>query len=155
MKHPQSLAEKLYNAFPSKKLEAIKECCCCITTFMWCLGYDPEDLEALITVSNLMNKNIIDKECTVYWDKVSRHFTGRGCWVEKPQIKSISKIKERTPVYYERSYIDENGEVKKKGHWVGVEKGKIRFNSLEKSLCVEQGKPVEMRVLHFSGEENK
>ena len=155
MKHPQTLAEKLYKSFPCSKLKTIQDNSCCILTFMWCLGYEPDDLEALITVSSLLDKGKIDVDCTVYWDKVSRYLTGRSCWVEKPQIKSISKIKERTPVYFERTYIDENGQTKTKGHWVGVEKGKIRFNALEKSLCVEKGKPVEARILHLSGEEKK
>ena len=151
MKNPQSLAEKLYVAFPSAKLKTVKDNSCCVLTFMWCMGYDPDDVEAIITVSKMLDKGVIDVDCCVYWSKVSKYLTGRDCWVEKPKIKSIAKIKERTPVYYQRTFVDENGVTKTKGHWVGVEKGKIRFNALEHSLCVEQGKPVEARILHFEG----
>ena len=62
-------------------------------------------------------------------------------------ITSIKDIKKRTPVKYER--IDENG--KKHAHWVGVENGKIGFNSLKTSLCVNKGKPVTARILTISG----
>lgn len=152
MNHPQTLAERLYVQYPSTKLKSVKENCCCIVTFMWCMGIDPDDAEALIIVGSLIDKGIIDPDCTVNWDKVSRHLTDRSCNIEKVDIKSISKIKERTPVYYERTYQDSSGAIKKKGHWVGVQNGKIRFNALENSLCVKEGKPVKARILHFSGD---
>lgn len=153
MKHPQTLAERIYQQFPSAKMKTIKDNSCCALTFMWCMGYDKEDIEALLTVGKMLDKGVIDVDCCVYWDKVSRFLIGRGCNIEKVNIKSIAKIKERTPVYYERTYTDEGGAVRKKGHWVGVEKGKIRFNALETSLCVKEGKPVMARILHF--EESK
>lgn len=143
MKHPQTVAEQLYVQFPSAKLKSVKDYSCCVLTFMWCMGYDPEDTEALIVVGQMLDKGIIDPDCTVYWDKVSRFISGRGCSIEKVNINSISKIKERTPVKY--SY---NG----KSHWVGVEKGKIKFNALETSVCVNKGKPTEARILHFENE---
>ena len=104
----------------------------------------------IITVGRMIDAKVLDTDCTVYWDKVSRYLTGRGCSKENKPITSIKNIKERTPVYFERTYEDKTGK-HKKGHWVGVEKGKIKFNSVEHSLCVEQGKPTEARILTFKG----
>ena len=149
MKHPQTLAEKIYQQFPSAKLKTVKDNSCCVLTFMWCMGYEPDDIDAILTVGRMLDKGVIDVDCCVYWNKVSLFLTGRGCDIEKVNIKSIDKIKERTPVYYERTYTDEGGAVRKKGHWVGVENGSIGFNSLEESLTVAYGKPVTMRVIKF------
>ena len=151
MKHPQTLAEELYKQFPTPKLREIKDNSCCVLTFMWVLGIEPEDAEAVIIVGRMIDAKVLDPDCTVYWDKVSRYLTGRGCQKQNADITSIKNIKERTPVYYERTYIDENGQKKTKGHWVGVEKGKIRFNSVVDSLCVAQGKPTQARILTFTG----
>ena len=146
MKNPQTLAEKLYVQFPTPKLKSIKENACCAFTFMWCMGYEPDDAEAIITVGKMIDKGILDQDCTVYWDKMSRFISGRGCSKENVDITTIKGIKERTPVRY--VYTDKNG--KKHGHWVGVENGKIKFNSLESSESVKQGKPTEMRVLKIA-----
>ena len=35
----------------------------------------------------------------------------------------------------------------KVGHWVGVEEGKVVFNSLTYSRCLEEGKPTECRII--------
>ena len=153
MKNPQTLAEKLYVQFPTAKLKSIKDYSCCALTMMWCCGYEPDDIEALLTVGRMLDKGVLDPDCTVYWDKMSRYLTGRGCNIEKVNIKTISKIKERTPVYFERTYLDSGGSTRKIGHWIGVEKGKIKFNALEDSLCVKEGKPTMARILHFTGDE--
>lgn len=143
MKHPQSLAEKLYVQFPSLKMKSIKDYSCCALTLMWCAGIDCDDVEAIITVSKMMDKGAIGQDCSVFWNTASEFLTGRSLKVDFVDIKSISKIKERTPVRYD---------YKGKSHWVGVENGKVKFNALEKSNCVDNGKPATMRVLHFSGD---
>ena len=148
MKNPQTLAEKIYVTFPSAKMKSIKDYACCAFTFMWCMGYEPDDIEAIITVGRMLDKGIIDCDCCVYWNKVSLFLTGRGCDIEKKNISTLKGIKERTPVRYE--YTDKNG--KKHSHWIGAENGRIKFNSLEVSQCVLQGHPVEMRKLIFSSE---
>ena len=142
MKNPQTLAEKLYQQFPTVKLKSIMQNACCAFTFLWCMGIDPDDAESIIMIGKCIDAGAIDGDCTVYWDKMSQHCTGRSCAIDKVEIKSISKIKDRTPVRYD--YMG-------KSHWVGVEKGKIAFNSLKSSNCVSKGKPTQARILHFSG----
>ena len=143
MKHPQALAEKLYQQFPTIKLKMIKDCACCAFTFMWCLGVETDDADAIITVGRMIDKCVLDPDCTVYWSKVSEYLTGRKCSVEFVDIKDkkqLKKIKNRTPVKFEY-----NG----KAHWIGIEKGKVAFNSLESSLCVDKGKPTTARIITF------
>lgn len=143
MNHPQSLAEELYKHFPTPKLKSIKEYACCAFTLLWWLGIDCSDTDAIITVSDLMDHHALDADCTVYWGECIRQLTGRTMEsLEKVPITSIKKIKERTIVRFTRG---------KSGHWVGVENGKVVFNSLEKSLCVSEGKPTEMRVIKIKG----
>lgn len=150
MKHPQTLAEKLYQQFPTAKLKSISKYACCAFTFMWCMGIEPDDAEAIITVGYMIDKGVIDTDCCVYWGAMSKYLSGRECSIEKIKINSISKIKERTPVKFERTYFDKNGNKQKSEHWIGVENGKVCFNSITDSICVKEGKPVEMRKLTFS-----
>lgn len=140
MKHPQTLAERLYKEFPNPRLRSIKDNACCIFTLIWCLGLDPEDADAIITVGKLIDKGIIDEDCTVYWQRTIEHLTGRQATVDFVDITDIKKIKNRTPVRYV---------YKGRGHWVGVENGKNAFNSLDYSNCVANGQPQTMRVLKF------
>lgn len=145
MKHPQTLAEQIYQQFPTLKLKSIKDYACCAFTLMWTLHIEPDDAQAILTVGRMMDKGAIDVDCTVYWDKAARFLTGKGVGVQFVDItdpKEIKKIKDRTPVKF--SY---NG----KSHWVGVENGRVKFNALEKSLCVEKGKPVTMRIIKTDG----
>lgn len=145
MKTPQTLAEKLYQQFPTLKLKSIKEYACCAFTLMWCIGYEPDDAEAILTVGYMIDKKVIDIDCTVYWAKAAEYLTGRKLAVEFKDItdpKELKQFKDRTPVKF--SY---NG----KSHWVGVENGKVKFNALEHSVCVSKGKPVTARILKLSG----
>ena len=142
MKNPQTLAEELYKQFPTLKLKSIMQYACCAFTFLWCMGIEDDDAQAIITVGKMIDADVIDADCTVYWDKMAKFISGRNCAVDKVEITSIAKIKDRTPVRYDYSG---------KSHWVGVEKGKIVFNSLKSSNCVAKGKPTQARILHFSG----
>lgn len=146
MKNPQTLAEKLYQQFPTLKLKVIKDYACCAFTLLWALGLDDiGDAEAILLVGYMIDAKALDVDCTVYWAKAAEYLTGQKLTVEFKDIKDakeIKQIKERTPVKY--AY---NG----KAHWVGIENGKVKFNALEKSLCVEKGKPVTARILHING----
>lgn len=143
MEHPQTLAEELYLHFPTPKLKSIKEYACCAFTLMWYLGIDPTDIRAIMTVSDLINKHALDTDCTVYWAECIKTLTGRTMIsLEKKPIKSIKNIKDKTIVKFSRGKI---------GHWVGVEDGKVVFNSLNYSRCVEEGAPTECRIIKISG----
>lgn len=141
MKNPQSTCEKLSN-IGEKQLKAIAEYGCCAFTLLWCLGFEIDDIKAIETLSKLMTAKAIDEDCLVYWDKCVFYMTGKHCEVENKKISTIKDIQARTPVLYEY-----NG----RGHWVGVENGKIAFNSLNKSVCVEKGVPTQARILKIAG----
>lgn len=144
MKHPQSLAAELYSHFPAKNLKSIKEYGCCAFVLMWCLGIEPDDdAEAVMTVDSLIQAKALKEDCTVKWAEAIRQLTDREMRaVDFVNITSILHIKDRCPVRY-----DHNG----KSHWVGVENGKIAFNPLKRSVCVESGKPSTMRIIHIKG----
>lgn len=143
MKNPQTLAEELYKHFPTPKLRSIRDSACCAFALMWWLGIDCSDIEAIMTVSDLIKSHALDEDCTVYWAKCIQQLTGREmASLDKVPITSIKKIKGRTIVRFM------NGKV---GHWVGVEGGKVVFNSLAHSKCVEEGKPTEMRIIKIKG----
>lgn len=143
MTNPQTFAEELYKHFPTPKLKSIKDNACCAFTLLWWLDIDCTDIVAIMLVSDLMKENALDVDCTVYWAECIRQLTGREMEsLEKVPITSIKKIKEKTIVKYT------NG---KTSHWVGVQNGKIVFNSLADSVTVAKGKPAEMRVIKIKG----
>lgn len=143
MKNPQTLAEELYKHFPTPKLKSIKEYACCAFTLLWWLGIDCDDTTAIMTVSDLIKSHALDEDCTVYWAECIRQLTGREMEsLEKVPITSIKKIKEKTIVKYANDKTE---------HWVGVQDGKIVFNSKAYSVTVEKGKPAEMRVIKIKG----
>lgn len=143
MTNPQTFAEELYKHFPTPKLKSIKDNACCAFTLLWWLDIDCTDIAAIMLVSDLIREKALDPDCTVYWAKCISALTGREMEsIEKVPITSIKKIKEKTIVKYT------NG---KTGHWVGVENGKVVFNSLVSSVTIEKGKPAEMRVIKIKG----
>ena len=145
MKNPQTLAEELAQMFPNTDMKIISENACCILTLMWCLYIEPDDIEAIKIVQNMRLKNIIKSDCVVIWKDAVRYLTGRELkGVEFTKIKSLKGIKERTPVL-----MACDGNAEGVGHWVGVQNGRIRFNSKKYSKNVAEGKPVEMRKLIF------
>ena len=143
MKHPQSLAEELYKHFPTPKLKAIKNYACCAFSLIYWLGFDCEDVDAIMLVSDLIKHNALDPDCTVYWAECIRQLTGREMVsLEKVQIKDIKKIKEKTIVKFSNGGYS---------HWVVCENGKVVFNSLSFSRCVEEGTPTECRIIKIKG----
>ena len=152
MKHPQTLAKELNLMFPNAELKLLGDNACCAFVLLWCLGLEPDDIDAIKIVFDLKKEGALDKEYSVIWAVSIYRLTGRTLeFFDKKKITSIKSIRKRTPVLFTTTYTDENGVEKKKGHWVGVENGKIGFNPLERSVCVEQGKPAEMRVLKIKG----
>lgn len=60
--------------------------------------------------------------------------------IEKRKIKSLSEVKE-----YE--YVCVNFAYKGKNHWVWVKYGKLYWDSLDYSVCVAMGEPVDARIV--------
>ena len=143
MNHPQSLAEELYKHFPTEKLKAIKDYACCAFSLIYWLGIDCSDVDAVMLVSDLMKHNALDVDCTVIWSLCIKQLTGREMEsLEKVQIKDIRKIKDKTIVKFSNGGYS---------HWVVCENGKVVFNSLKYSNCVEKGKPTEARIIKIKG----
>lgn len=144
MKNPQTLAIKLSEKFPDEKLINISKYGCCAFVLLWCLGIEPDDdAEAILILSDLIEKKKIKEDCTVKWVEAIEYLTGRTVTgVDFNKIKVIGNIRERTPVRFDYG---------KNSHWVGVENGIVAFNPLKYSNCVENGRPAESRVLHIKG----
>ena len=143
MKHPQTYAKELLDELSPERLESIQKYACCAFVLMWCLGIEPDhDIDAILTVNDLIKVGAIEKDCTVKWADAIRHLTGREATVEFKDITTLKGIKERTPVRFD---------YKGRSHWVGVEKGFICFNPLDYSVCVDRGRPVTMRKLNIKG----
>ena len=110
---------------------------------LWCLGIEPDDLEAIELVNDMINAGVIEKDCTVHWAEAVKFLTGREISVQFKDIKDILSIKDRTPVRYD---------YKGNGHWVGVERGMIAFNPLKQSNCVDKGRPVTARIIKLKSQ---
>lgn len=138
MKNPQTFCKTLQTKLTPERLEVIHKYGCCAFVLLWCLGIEPDDIQAIELVSDMIDAKVIEKDCTVHWIEAVKFLTGRTVTVDFKDIKDILKIKDRTPVRYD---------YKGKGHWVGVERGMIAFNPLDYSLCVDKGRPVTARII--------
>lgn len=139
MKNPQELAKRLYDHFSTPALYEIKENGCCAFVLMWALGLELSDIEAVMLVDDLIHQKALKDDCTVKWAEAVKALTGKPMKsVDFIDCKTIGNIKERTPVRY-----DYNG----RSHWVGVENGKVAFNPLVYSSCVEFGRPATKRII--------
>ena len=134
MKFPQTVAGKI-----TKNIKMIAEEGCLAFTYMWCCGVEPENAEAMELVSDAIDEGKITAKDGVLAEPFITWLTGRKVTVTKKTITTIKDIKKRTPVFYS---IDG-----KTGHWVGVENGKIIFNSLISSKNVAKGKPISARII--------
>lgn len=138
MKYPQTLAREFCSVISPARLETIGKYGCCAFVLLWCLGIEPDNMEAIELVNDMINAGVIEKDCTVHWMEAVKFLTGRDITVEFKNIKDILSIKDRTPVRYD---------YKGQGHWVGVERGMIAFNPLKQSNCVDKGVPVTARII--------
>lgn len=132
--YPQTFALKV-----ARYIKEIGDYACLAMCYLYCVGIDGDAADYCMTVANAMDyssklpkdKQFIDSECAILdASAFLEHETGKHFKVYKKEIKDISEIKEATPVRY--SY---NGSC----HWVVVENGRIVFNSLANSNCVNKG----------------
>ena len=138
MKHPQSLCWEIKSKLTPERLETIYKYGCCAFVLLWCLGIESDDFQSIELVSDMIDAGVIEKDCTVHWVEACKFLTGRKITVEFKDIKTLSGLKDRTPVRYD---------YKGKSHWVGVVRGMLAFNPLENSQCVEKGRPVTARII--------
>lgn len=122
------------------KAKMIGEFGCLFFCYLYCSGQYTDDKDAIVKACEFMDNRLLDADCTVLdADTLLWTLTGKRYRVTKEKISDISEIREKTPVKYQCGQY---------GHWVVVENGKIIFNSLDWSNCVQNGKPVEMRVIN-------
>lgn len=141
MTHPQTLAKQLNDYFPNKELKQIADTGCCIFTLMWCLGIEPDDTHAIIEAQKVMNAGGANKVCLVYWADAIKFLSGRKMnveFVDFTDLKVLKKYKGRIPVRFNYKGMT---------HWVGYEKGAIKFDPLEVSPVREKGLPTSARIL--------
>lgn len=141
MKQGQTLAEELSKIFPDEKLKIIAKEGCCAFCALWVMGIE-DPIEQIKIIGEELG-NSLKKDCTVKWFEFFDKVAGREIDVEFRDIKSLKDVmdvKGKCIVRY-----DFNG----LGHWVGVEDGKVVYNPLEKSVCVERGKPAKARIIKW------
>lgn len=140
--YPQTIAMELAERFPDEKLKSIAKYGCCAFTALWIMGID-KGVESICILDDEIGKGLND-ECKVYWFDFFKNVSGREIKVEYREIEKLTDlldVKGRCAVRF-----DFNGE----NHWVGVEGGKVAYNSLEHSVCVEKGKPTKARIITFA-----
>ena len=144
MKNPQTVARRIYEEYKLPMFKPLADYSCCALTLLWVMHVEEDDIGALKVISTMIDRKVLRSDCTVLWYEAVEFLSGRKPKeVQFKKIKSLKGLKERCEVLYE--YTDTNGI--KHGHWVGVEKEKIAFNSLEQSNCVKYGKPTEARII--------
>ncbi len=144
MTYPQTMALELTGNINhvAKNIQAIAKYGCLAMCYLYCIGLDGDAISYIEYVSCAMEKGYLDKDCTVLdGAKYLSFFCNEKHYkVTKQDIlnSDIKNIKEKTPVRF-----DYNGN----SHWVVVEKGRIVFNPLLNSVCVNKGKPVTARII--------
>lgn len=110
--------------------------CCCLEI----MGI--KDKNKLEIIVDEIGKGL-DSECTVSWQPFFEHVSGRKVKVDFKPIKDLKELKDvKGPIPVRFDY---NGD----SHWVLLENQKIKYNSLEKSECVNKGKPATARIITF------
>lgn len=138
MKYPQTKAENL-----AKNIQAIAENGCLAMCYLYCVGIGDSEYNTIGIISEAMDEGLLDKDCFVSdADKFLNSILGKNIVkVLKKDIKSLDEIRgDYCPVRF-----DYNG----KSHWVVVSNGKIIFNPLLNSKCVNKGKPTSARILTY------
>lgn len=139
MKFVQDVAKNLARA---KNLDSIAKNGCCAFCVLWFFGVDNCNDDAILLLNDAINDGVILPDCTVLWKEFARWLTGREIEVEFRDIKSLKEISGRAIVKFVNGSYE---------HWVGVEDGRVVFNSQKHSECVAKGKPVTARIITLKG----
>lgn len=142
MTHPQTLAQKYGTIFDSKTLQNIGQNGCCAFCALYLINPYLPDIDAMITLAQQIGKGL-DADCTVYWHDYIANISGKDSSVKFLDIDGLQDIKHSAkPLIVRFDYCS-------KSHWVVVKNGKIVFNPLEHSTCVEKGKATKARLLEI------
>ncbi|WP_147612342.1 hypothetical protein [Treponema pectinovorum] len=133
------IQEKLGKKAPTFASDFVKNLCL-FYCYAFCCGIEFEsELAAWNCAQKMRLDGILSDDGFVNdAEKLIKNLTGRSRTILKEKINSISQIKQTCPVCFEY-----NGSY----HWVVVENGKIVFNSIENSKCVNFGKPISARII--------
>lgn len=142
MTHPQTYAQVLAKKFDSKILKTIGDNACLALSVVAQIEPSLSDIEAIEKVAEEIGKSL-DKDCTVIWKDFVEALGKKFVGVRFIDIRGLEDIKNCTESVFV-SFDKGN-----KSHWVLVEKGKIIFNSLVHSECVEHGKATKARILSY------
>lgn len=139
MKYPQT---DIINI--EKKISNIKKYGCCAFCTLWALGYDAiSNDEAIKLLIRGIETGALEEDCTVNWKQFAKLITNENYDVE--MLDLINQTKDELKNYQGRIIVRfDNGN---NYHWVGYENGKLAFNSLNYSYCVEYGRPTKIRIL--------
>ena len=133
MEFPQSYCKTML-----KYLDVINKYGCLAMCYLYCMGIAPKNMiEILVDIleKNKPQETGLDADCTVLdAPKFIFYVSGRKVNVFK-ENPSLNEIKVPTPVRFSIDNINHS-------HWVVVQKGKIVFNSLDYSNCVNNGRPI-------------
>lgn len=144
MINPQTTAMKF------EHIEAIAKYGCCAFTALWICGIETDDdYEAIELLEDAIKSGALEKDCTVKWFDFFKQFTGRKIKVDFVNINKLSDLNKYIKTSANGRFAVRY-DYKNNSHWVGVEKGKIAFNSLKHSNCVEYGKPTQARIISFA-----
>lgn len=105
---------------------------CLAFCYLECVGIT-DDIQKLVYIQKAIKEKIIDNEMEVLDANKLLALTGKKYTVNKVAItkqSELDKIKDPTPVRYDYGNAS---------HWVVVKEGKIIYNSLTNSVCVNKG----------------
>lgn len=100
------------------------------------------DIHLIKSLAHAQKLNLLAKDFTVLNAEKLIHFVNPlvKAIVTKKKISSLNEIK--THEYCCVNFV--NGSA---NHWVWVKYGRVFYNSLDTSLCVEKGNPVDARII--------
>lgn len=142
MTHPQTIAKKWGNIFGSRKLDTIGQYGCCAFCALWLVNPYMPDETAITTVAEHIGDGL-GCDCTVYWHEFIKAVTGFDSSVKFIDIDGIQDIKHSAVPLITR--FDYKG----KSHWVVVREGKVVFDPLASSNCVQHGNAKAARLVEI------
>ena len=67
MINPQTCCSKVRKYITDKNLEIVEKYGCCAFVLLWCLGIEPDDLQAIELICKMIDIKAIDEKHRVVW----------------------------------------------------------------------------------------